>query len=283
MTENPLDPRIEKLVALLYGELSAEEERLLRLEIESDPALRAEWESISGTRSLLQAWESEDAPPQFVFLEETDPKPAVTKIVRPAAGWRTRMRGMLLGSGWAVAAAAIVVAVLAANDFRVVRHDGAVTFRFGVPAEPIASSEPAISREPHGVPLEMTPAQPAGGGMEAGGPRVMQASAPYLTREEFEAYNAGMAKTMLAILNEYGRQQEQEIAGVLTVAFGEIAAKQGQDYDDLRSRIESMQLGLAGEQFRQGRQVDYLMEQNQGGVPLPVNQSPDDETKGDEK
>lgn len=283
MTENPLDPRMEKLVALLYGELSAEEERLLRLQIESDPALRAEWESLGGTRSLMQAWENEDAPPQFVFLQEDESKQAVTRVIRPATGWRARMRGLLLGSGWAVAAAAIVVALLAANDFRVVRKDGALTFRFGAPAEQLAANNPVTSYQPQGVPLEMPQSQAAPGGIEATDPLIRQASAPYLTREEFEAYNAGMAKTMIALLNEYGRQQDQEVAGVLTLALGEIAAKQGQDYDELRSRIEAMRLGMGDEQYRRGQQVDYLMEQNQVGETLPVSQSPEDETKGDEK
>ncbi len=283
MTENPLDPRMEKLVALLYGELPAEEERLLRLQIESDPALRAEWEALGGTRRMMQAWENEDAPPQFVFLQEEESRSAETRVVRPAMPWRARLRGMLLGSGWAVAAAALVVAVLAVNDFRIVRQDGGLTFRFGAASEPVASSEPVLSSEPQGVPLEAVPMEPSIDRGGSGDPRILQASAPYLTREEFEVYNEGVARTIIGLLNEYGRQQEQEIAGVLTVAFGEMAAKHGQDYDDLRGRIEAIRLGLGGEQYRQGEQVDYLMNQNRSGIELPVSDSPETETKGEEK
>ncbi|MDM7915765.1 MAG: hypothetical protein QUU85_10965, partial [Candidatus Eisenbacteria bacterium] len=90
---SPLDPRWEKLVALLYGELPPEEEQSLRMEIESDAALRAEWEEISGARSLLQSWEVPETAkePSFVFVT---PEPARRRngSARSAAtGWRERL------------------------------------------------------------------------------------------------------------------------------------------------------------------------------------------------
>jgi anti-sigma factor RsiW len=50
----PLDPRIDKLVALLYGELPETEAREVRAMIEADPGLRHEWEELQGTREMLR-------------------------------------------------------------------------------------------------------------------------------------------------------------------------------------------------------------------------------------
>jgi anti-sigma factor RsiW len=70
MADRPLDVRFERLVALLYGELPPAEERSLRAEIESDPALRAAWEEISSAREFLGRVPEEPAP-SFVFLDES--------------------------------------------------------------------------------------------------------------------------------------------------------------------------------------------------------------------
>ena len=58
-----VDPKIDRLIAALYGEMSDAERRDFDAELAADPALRAEWEEISGTRSLLAGWELEERVP----------------------------------------------------------------------------------------------------------------------------------------------------------------------------------------------------------------------------
>jgi phytoene dehydrogenase-like protein len=97
-------------------------------------------------------------------------------------------------------------------------------------------------------------------------PAAVPASAQTMTREEFDAYSAGVARTMTALLNEYGKRRDSEIAGVLQIALSDLADRQNRDYRDLKGRIENVAQGLADEQFRTNLQVDYLLREDQQPV-----------------
>ena len=122
MSDNPLDPRREKLIALLYGELPEEQEKEIREEIEADPDLRADWEELTATRRILQEWDVEEQSPGFVFVDDADTQAAAvnTGIL---GGWRRRLKGFVTATPWAVAAAAVLVAALALGDFRIEKTD----------------------------------------------------------------------------------------------------------------------------------------------------------------
>ncbi|MBZ0267083.1 hypothetical protein K8I85_02920, partial [bacterium] len=63
-----MDPRIDKMIAYLYGELPEAEERAFRRLLEKDDALRAEYEELAGTRETLRGWEVEETVPSFVLV-----------------------------------------------------------------------------------------------------------------------------------------------------------------------------------------------------------------------
>ena len=64
-----VDPNIDKLVAALYGEMTDAERRDFDAQLLVDPALRAEWEELEGTRSFLKGHEVDDHVPSFLMVE----------------------------------------------------------------------------------------------------------------------------------------------------------------------------------------------------------------------
>jgi len=289
MNDQPLDPRLQRLIALLYGELSAEEERTLRLEIEGDPSLREEWEALVATRGFLGQWEEEEPSPGFVFVKEE----GATVAGRLRAGWKETLRRLALGSSWGIAAAAVLVAALALGHFRVERVAGGLAFRFGEAGRSVPSPAPGPSASDG---LAMRPGEDAlfasGPGRNAPGgvpvvPATSEGTGPaqpaYLTREEFQAYTAGMTQTMLALLNEYGQRRDRETVAYLQAAWTEIQRRQGEDYQDLRQRIETVGLGLAREQYSTNAQLDLLMDQNRQGGIRPVRQQAPAAEEGDQR
>jgi hypothetical protein len=282
MTE-PIDPRIEKLIALLYGELPEEEEEQVRRMIAEDDDLRAEWEEMVSTREFLGEWELEDEAPSFVFLDEH-----ARESEPEAEGFWDRLRGRFGGfataTPWAVAAAAVLIAALAIADFHVERRDGRLAFGFGTPPD----GPPSLTEQvtPGGrmlppdqgeiAPLERAPVQRAGSGE-----MMLASDQAYISRDEFEAFTAGMTQTMVALINQYGREQNQGMARYFQAALGGLAERQSESYQDLRTRIEALRLGVSEEQFKTNVQVDYLMQQNQPGLAVPVSQSPSEGSGGE--
>jgi len=130
MTAESLDPRRESLVAALYGELSAEEERALRALLAEDAELRAEWEALSESRAFLVRAAAEEQAPAFVFL---DPEPLSrhslpsSPVARAAGGLLAALRAPAFGFG--LAAAALFVLMIA--GLRVDRQPGGLIVHFG--------------------------------------------------------------------------------------------------------------------------------------------------------
>jgi hypothetical protein len=281
MMDNPLDPRRERLIALLYGELEAEEERRVRGEIESDERLRSDWEELQATRRMLQQWEVPDQPPNFVFVDEQE---SAARRVRSGilGGWRGRLRGLAPATSWVFATAALIVVSLALTDFHVQRSNGTLTIGFGGPSkQQLALGEPDDLDVSTAVPIEglrpgqRGPAQTVSDVAQG----VAPAPSPYVTREEFEAYNIGLTRTMVALLNEYDRQRDQDVRQFLQATFGGFADKQDRDYRDLRGRIEELTTGFSEEQYKDGVRIDYLMRQTQPGLVAPES----DTTAGERK
>lgn len=156
--KDPLDPRIDMMMASLYGELSAEDEARFQAMLEQDAALRAEWEDLRTTRRLLSSWDLEDRAPSFVLLPSaaertaSNSEPASSVPQRSDTGFwaalRAGWRRQTAMTGWAVAAAAVLLAVLAFAEFRVQLLDGGIAFRFGPPtAERIGEESPLESQD----------------------------------------------------------------------------------------------------------------------------------------
>lgn len=128
MADRPLDEGMEKLVALLYGELPLSEERALRERIEREPDLRAAWEDLTAARSFLQQAPEDEEAPRFVFLNDEPAEP------RRSARWR-RIRALPSLAPWAAAAAAVLVAVFAWSEARHARLEaGRAVAAVGAPA-----------------------------------------------------------------------------------------------------------------------------------------------------
>lgn len=271
MTDNPLDPRREKLIALLYGELGTDEERALREEIERDEALRSDWEELHATRQILQRWEVPEQPPSYVFVDDRESTKTKAKSNTPG-GWLDRLRRLVPATSWVFATATAAIVALALTDFHIQRSDGAWMVGFGDP-----TPQKLVLGDPDDmdgvVPLEPSPAGQRGPAqLVSGDDGVLgPGSGPYITREEFEAYNIGMTRTMIALLNEYDRQRDQETNAFLRTAFGGVAERQDENYRDLRSRIEALTMGMNEEQYRTGVQIDYLMQQSQPGLMAPAS------------
>jgi hypothetical protein len=282
MKNESIDPRIERLVALLYGELPETEAQALRKEIEGDPALRAEWEELTGARSFLGAWELPEESPGFVFVNE----PAIAP--RRRAGFRERLRGLVPSWSYGLAAAAVAVLILAIGGFRVERMDNGIAFRMGSEkAKTPAIADDLRADGGSGVPLTSPPVQAVStepvSSNPATMPQGMETATPYLTKQEFQAYAAGMTQTMVALLNEYGRERDQEVGSALQVVLRNISEKQTEDYRDLRGRLDAFASGLSEEQMTTKAQLGYLLEQTRSTSPGSVRPSPAIETKGDQQ
>lgn len=235
MQERPLDPNYEKLVASLYGELSAEEERELQELLVRDAALREEFEELREAHRALGVLEAEETVPSFVFLTEEPPAEAARE------GWWARVQGFFdrLGAGpsWAVATAAVVIAVLALSDFRIQSVDGGLAFRFGEPENaPVQTSlGPGVTQ-----PL----------GEFAGGPQGSVGAVPagFVSRQEFDDYQQRVFELMTAMIQDYGKYRDQQTAGLMRAMYEEMTRRQDNQYGDLRGRIEAVGLGLLLEQ-----------------------------------
>ena len=281
MMDNPLDPRREKLIALLYGELGPQEEQWLRKEIERDEALRSDWEELQATRRILQQWEAPKQVPSFVFVDDRE---SATARVRSGilGGVRGRLRGLMPATSWVFATAALVIVALALTDFHVQRSNGTLTVGFGEPSKrQLALGEPDDLDGSTAVPIEGVRAGQQGSAQTVSGAAQGAATPPsaYVTREEFEAYNIGMTRTMVALLNEYDRQRDQEVGQFLQATFGGFVDKQDRDYRDLRGRIDALTAGFSEEQYKNDVRIDYLMGQTQPGLVAPASDTTADERK----
>lgn len=300
-----LDPRFEKLIALLYGELPDAEAADLRRQIESDPALKEEWDELTATRSILARWEIPETTPDFVFLKDPA-RDGAGAAGRTASGRRTPLRERIRRAfgiwSWGMAATAAIVLVLALTQFRVEQVPGGLAFRFGqeplpgagslqaengrneresVPSGALSLDSPASPRgatQPTDRPMADGPMAGRTGRLVSTGPDDLDTK--YLTEEEFRAYVAGMTRTMVALFNEYGEQRDREMVAFVQAALGEVAKRHADDYQDLTGQIQTVGIGLAREQYETNSRVDLLLEQDSPARSLPVNERPASDSEG---
>jgi len=141
MRDDSIDPRKEKLVAFLYGELPDAEAREIEKMLESDLELRGEFDELREMKGLLGEWDVEEKEPSFVLVGTAGASPSCGRGANvfegPAfdAGRRGAFARVAASRAWwGLAAAACLLLALGASGFRVQRLDGGVAFRFGEPA-----------------------------------------------------------------------------------------------------------------------------------------------------
>jgi len=251
-----VDPRIDKMIAFLYGELPASEERAFRRLLETDVALRSELEELSRTRESLAAWRLEEHVPTFVLVDEGTSRPAPAPVAAPSllARLRESLRALGAGPAWGLATAAAALVVLAAAGFRAERVPGGVAFRFGG-ARPAVSPADDLPGLGPGQPIEMARRPEASG--PAGG-AVVPVGAEYLTQDEFESYNTELMTTLAGLLNRYDERRDRETAELLQALYQRINERQGFDYERVNRRIDALGESLVLETSR-NRTIEELL------------------------
>jgi anti-sigma-K factor RskA len=256
----------ELMIAAIYGELSPDEEREFEGLIESDAAIRAEFEELSETRNVLEKWDVSAPTTGFVFVD-----PAETTPARKPGGLRNRLAGWFNSPipTWGFAATSVALAVLILAGFRVDRVENGVAFRFGPETRQVTSPGQMAS----GSPLVQSPAdnvlRPVS---DLGG----------LTRDDLEMYSGGMVRIMSGMLDDYQEERNAEMAYILQRFYEEMRFDRKREYEELRAQMGGMGLGLMAEQSMTNAALQQLIEdRNQEAVPLnpyggsPLNQNED--------
>ncbi|MFN0152357.1 MAG: anti-sigma factor family protein [bacterium] len=304
MHDDPIDPRKEKLIAFLYGELPDAEAREIEQMLANDLDLRGEFEELREIKGFLGEWDVEEKEPSFV-------------LVGTAAAGASRGRGANVFEGpafdagrrgvfarvaasrawWGLAAAACLLLVAGASGLRVQRLDGGVAFRFGEPPSSGLSSgvatDVALSTE-SGLESGLTAfdnvasrsgsdnlladsrPNPAGELVTASNQIVAPVSGaapaggqtPYMTRQEFESYSEGMSKMFIALLKDYGASRDAKLAEAMQAMSEGFTDQQFKDYQELRKRIEAIHVGLAGEGVAGDARLHEVLDENGAGVSL---------------
>lgn len=255
MKNGPIDPRIDRMIASLYGELSEAEERAFRRLLEKDDELRAEYEELRATRAALSGWEVEERVPSFVLLEGER---------RRSGGLLARLRESLGGFGaspaWGLAAAAVVLLVLAVAGFRVETVGNGIAFRFGEPEPtPPAATLPAREPGPTGWELAMGPGGAPGEELVPVGGQDQ-----YLTRGQLDAYNAELLGRLVMLLNEYGDRRDQEITQMMRTVYERVASRQQYDYEELNDKINTLGVELLIARTQREQKIDSALDERLG-------------------
>ena len=252
-----VDPRIDKMMAYLYGELPEAEERAFRRLLEKDDALRAEYELLTETRELLGAWDVEERVPSFVLVEGTTaPKGegVLARILEP-------FRGFAVTPAWGLAAAALILLVLGVGNFRVERVDGGVALRFGEPTDP-ATSEVVPGRlatTPGGVlsgsPIDHLVRDPL---RDPSGSEVVPVGA-YLTRDDLRTYDENLILMLSELLNAYSEKRDREVTEGFQSFYQRVNSRQDYDYQQLAGRIDVLGRELLLESDRNARGFQEIL------------------------
>jgi hypothetical protein len=280
----PADPRHERLVALLYGEMLSEEADALRLEIERDSGLRRDWDEIRSAREALASlpavepvrgasWDAMDA--------ATARRPAAGQRWRPTADRRVssplrighRLRRLLTGSAWGVAAAALLLLVLGLARFRVQRVDHGFVFTLGAEGAGLGGSRGIVGGGPGPVPTAGNGAMGGIAGLAgtvAGGDLATLRPVSHVTREELRDFGTELSRGLAVFLDQRAEQRDAEMAAWMQIAFQEISRRQVFGYGDLRGRIEEVGIGLARGQYDAKERINLLLREDRGEPISPA-------------
>ena len=263
------DPRIDKMIAYLYGELSGAEERAFRRLLEKDEALRAEYEELAGVRETLRGWDVEESPPSFVLVGGTESR-RDRRAAPLTAGWWGRvvesLRSFAVTPAWGLAAAAALLLIAGAFGLRVERVEGGVAFRFG--DRPAANGPAGPAMSPGGA--EFATARPGNGGAPgATDSPIMPASGSYLTRDDLKAYDADLMLTLAALLNEYSRKRDREVTEGFQSLYQQVTTERLYNDEQLAGRIDVIGRELLLETDRSARGFrEVLQSQPEDKQPL---------------
>jgi len=251
MNERPIDAHTEQLIAALYGELSPEEEAALRARMDADPGLRAEYLELSETRAVMGAWDVEGPASPFA-LPGTAPAGFGERL-------RRAFRAPLLTWGFAGATLALVGLLIA--GFRVDRVDRGLAFRFG--PEPAAAPAPSLVSGPAAPSTDVV--LPQGPEMTP----VAEQGVP-VTREDLDRYAGGIMQAMSGLLDNYQERRNAELAYILKGFYDTMTSEQEKKYQELRSQVHGVGMGLLAEQSVTNAALKDLMER--GAPPAtPLN------------
>jgi hypothetical protein len=279
MNEKPLDAHREKMIAALYGELSAEEERELRELIDSDEELLAEWQELAEAREFLRAAGDEAPAPSFVFLtppEEALPASATVRAgCHARSGLRARL-GHLFGSPAVVfGIAACALLVLIGAGFRVDHTEAGLVLGFGSRPHLVAPPQFAegVSLEPGSERASGTlPIVPVSATADAGA---------YMTRTDFDRLANLQMKITAAMLNQYEEQRRDETLLLVRQVSATLSQRQQRNHEELRTQVQDAWLGMIGAGALGNQPV--MRSSRDRGTPeriAPVSQ-PTDNRKGE--
>ncbi len=256
MTDKPLDPRFDRLIASLYSELSAEEEREFQAELASDKALKAEWDELRGTQQWLSTVKAEESSFEYEF--ENVPEAFEVPLATPASDNRqapsilTRLSSLFRtpAMGFATAAAALVIMMYC--GLRVDRVGGGLMIHFGNPALTPSVETAYLPADGSGVDLN-----PVNGNadIEQVGYSPFS-SETYVTREELMNYTRNVVRlTESRLYNEQNRRDKDMAVTVATVLEA-LTQQQNRYEQETNSELNRVWLGLEGlEQISSNQQT----------------------------
>jgi hypothetical protein len=263
MNEHPIDPRIDKMMAYLYGELPEAEERVFRRLLEKDDTLRAELEELQSSRDILAGWRVEERVPSFILMEREGRERSNfwERLIAP-------LRGLAISPAWGLAATAVVLLVLAVAGLRIEPLGNGIAFRFGEPStlETLA---------PDGLPLQnVSRSRPPGST-----PSAAVAGSEYLTREELQAYNHELMRSLVMLLNNYDARREEDFTGLVRTVYDQVSSQQDYDFEQLHRRVDSLGRELVIDRNRYARSLDDLLMNSPRTEPASLELSPANDTK----
>jgi hypothetical protein len=263
MSEQPLDPKRQMLIAALYGELSEEKEQEFQELLARDAGLRADWDELRETRVLLAEWAPEETAPAFEITEQEAAFLGPSSRRRGAspglwAGLRGWFRGSWTPPAWGFAGATAVLVILILTGFRVDWVENGLVFRFGPDSQIVSGSSPGAGSMTATAPGNVDPGRigPPSDGVRA---TPVAARGDLVTRHEMDYYSAGIMRMMSDMLVDYRNERNGELAYILGSLYEQLRSEQSEQYDDLKARVEGVGLGLMVEQSRANARLEYLM------------------------
>jgi len=194
-------------------------------------------------------------------------------------GILTWIRGTGGGPVWAAAAVLVMVAVLGLSGFRVQKIAGGFALGFGdAPVETLLPTGGDPTGGTHaansGSATDLGIADPAGTRSLAGDVQLTPVSVggDYLTRDDMVDYESQMFQVVSAMFHDYEKYRDQELAGIIRMMYSEMNTRQDQNYDDLRGRIEEVNVGLMLEKNESDARYMDLMQS--GGENRSLDDAP---------
>jgi hypothetical protein len=279
MNQESFDPRVQKLVASLYGELSDAEERELAEELGRDSELRADLEELRAARAFLEDWPGEDPAPGSIFVESSDMWSGDERSGSTWARLRRWMGHLMPAPAWGFGFATVLLVGLILAGFRIDRLDDGIALRFGRADSPREALMAAAENAPS---EDGMPGNPANTPTSLDvGPEALPVSAtgPYVTQIQLREQHAQILEQITGMLGEYEQRRNGELAYILQTFYQEIAGQQNQAINELQNQIEGVGLGLMAEQSKTNRRLETLVDED-GTLKRTQSQTPPQE-RGD--